>query len=166
LAGPLAGHRPADVVRPAAAGAFEQAPAVVHVLGHVNQPAAGEPTPVLVVVVGVEPVLTGVERQIAVRVAVADRERLQLRAVGLAAEHCPGSQHRRPAAVRPLGEVVVVPAGDVQPAVRSDGEPRHLMVVESAEPLGDGLFDVPFAVRLALLVPPHAAAAGGVQPAV
>src|SRR5207248_7117526 len=125
----------------------------------------------------VEPVVVG---DVAVRVAVPDRVDLYVRAVRVTPEHGPGAQHGRPAAVGPLDVVVVVAAGDVEQPVVAEGEAGHLVVVEPAEALGDGLADAPRVVRVgrplgagpadadlhALPPPPHGAAAGDVAPPV
>src|SRR5262249_34361399 len=103
---------------------------------------------------------------VAVRVAVADRVRFHLRAVGPAAEHRAGAQNGRAAAVRALHEVVVVAAGQVQEPVVADGQPRHLVVVEAAKTLCDDLADVPRTARSGLLPAPNGTAAGHVEIAI
>ena len=166
LAGHFAGDRDAGDVRSATAGAVLQTPAEVASLGHVHDPATHELAAVFVIVVRVEPVELVIVGEVAIRVAVAEREGFHLRAVGLAAEHGPGSQHRGPAAVRSFGVVVVVATGNVEQPVVADGDAGDLVMVEAAEALGDDLADVPRAAFAGLLPAPHRASAGDVQPAV
>ena len=55
---------------------------------------------------------------------IADAIDVHLRAVRPAAEHGPGPQHGRPAAVGAFDVVVVVAGGDVEPAVVADVRPE------------------------------------------
>ena len=73
-----------------------------------------------------------VEDDLAVGVAESPGEDMHLRAVRQTAEDRPGAQNRCPAAVGSFDRVVIVAGGDVQPAVVSDGHPRHLLQAEAA----------------------------------
>src|SRR5262249_36611906 len=90
----------ARVVGGAAARAVTQAPAVISLRDQVEQPAALELRSVLVVVVGVEGLEVAGEGDVAERVAHAEGEGLDARAVEARAEHAAAAPDRGETPVR------------------------------------------------------------------
>src|SRR5262245_59080864 len=131
-----------------------------------DEPATGELTPVLVVVVGVEPVELVVVRQVPVRVAVTDGELFHLRSIGIAAKDRTGPQHGGSTAIGALDIVIVVARGDVELAIIANRQPGDLVVMKPTKPLSDDFAEVPRPAGPRLTIPPDRAAPRGVEPAV
>src|ERR1019366_9062284 len=155
----------ADGVGDAAFGPRPEPPTEIDAFGYVHQSAAGPLGAVLVIVVGMEHVEIGIEGDVAIGIAIANRVDVHLRAVGSAAKDGAGAERSGPAAIGAFDDVVVIAGGDVKPAVIADGQARDLMVMPTAESLGDDLLLAPGAVGL-LLVAAHGPLATEVHPAI